>query len=79
MLEGGVAQGFNATPFGALPFTLVALPNISGKKYKRHFKKFVIHKQLKWVHNFFKDSNVQAHIEIIYNSLNIKKGINLGF
>jgi len=24
-----VAQGFNATPFGALPFTLVALPNIS--------------------------------------------------
>ena len=32
LLEGGVAQGFNATPFGAkLPFT-EALPKISVKK-----------------------------------------------
>ena len=33
-LEGGEAQGFNATPFdGAFPLNvLVALPNISGKE-----------------------------------------------
>ena len=41
LLEGGVAHGFNATPFGAkLPFTEeAALPKISGKRKKINLTK----------------------------------------
>ena len=41
-LEGGEAQGFNATPFGAFPLNvLVALPNISGRE-NYNFKSLLV-------------------------------------